>query len=45
MELPPTEPLTTLGPHDADSDYDADDDEDEDEVSHLCVAARGAWGA
>ena len=30
MELPPTEPLAALGPHDGDSEDDADDDEDED---------------
>ena len=30
MELPPTEPITTLGPHDADVEDDADYDEDVD---------------
>ena len=30
MELPPTEPLTTLAPHDGDCDDDVDDDENED---------------
>ena len=45
MELPPTEPLTALEPHDGNSEDDADDDVDKDEVSRICAAARGAWGA
>ena len=45
MELQSTEPLEALGPHDGDSEHDVDDDQDEDEVSQICVAAWGAWGA